>query len=292
MFKNFINKNISSVNDSNTLIFAQNSNVIYKSKNNNEEIIIEKFDGIWLDVDKIKKVHSLSLPLDSVVLSHWKCCFLNCKYCADDKIDELLNVYHYDIMPFIVQLIDVGLIDKKTKIIFTCGDSTLHPEFDKLLYYFINYGMKDIVLYTSAMRHCYSVAEAMAKEVLKIIIGFDSGCPYIYEKIKGINKFDIAFSNIRKYIDFLGRGSKQIVLSYTLVKGINDNTKEIIDWFMLFKNQGVVEFSFDIDEKWYNELSGSTPAYLVDIFKFVKELSEINNLTIKFSDKIEKLLRK
>ena len=35
---------------------------------------------------------------------------------------------------------------KNTKIIFECGDATLHPEFDKLMYYFINIDMKDITI--------------------------------------------------------------------------------------------------------------------------------------------------
>ena len=243
------------------------------------------FNGLWLDIEKIK---SLVSSLDYVILSHWKCCFLNCLYCVEKKTDDLNTINHFDIMPIIEQLIDSGLINKETQIVFSCGDATLHPEFDKLMYYLTNYGMKDIVIHTSAMRHCQSIADAMIKNIVKVIVSLDSGCPYIYGRVKGINKYDIAVENIKRYLEFETPSSKQVIINYTFLSGINDNKKEVLDWFMFCRNLGVKKLSVDIEEKWYNTLD-TIPDYFEEILIFTKELSDFNNLEIEFSQRMSDL---
>lgn len=276
--------------------------------------IVDNFNGLGLDVDLLKsriKEHSsasisnncINCPyivddyskkvssLDFVVLSHWKCCFLDCVYCQDKKTDDLLTVNHFDIMPVIEQLIDSGLISKETQIIFDCGDATLHPEFDKLMYFFINYGMKNIIVKTSALRFCQSVADAISRNILQLVISIDAGCPYIYEKVKGLNKFDLMISNLKRYLEYEDKSRKHIALSYNLVEGINDNKKELIDWFMFSRNLGVKKLILDIDDKWYNNVCANIPNNLKELILFVKELSELNKFEIEFSQKIDYLYK-
>ena len=245
------------------------------------------FNGLWVDVEQLKSSFN---SIDRLILANWKCCFLNCSYCYEQKTDDLNTVEHFDIFPVVQQLIDSGLVKKETQICFSCGDATLHPEFDKLMYFLINYGMKDIVVHTSAMRFCQSIADAMISNIIKITISLDSGCPYIYEKIKGINKYDIAVANIKRYLEFEDKSSKKVILNYVLCNGVNDNKKEVLDWFMFSRNLGVKKLSIDIDEKWYNEVKNSVPYYLSELIMFVKELSDINNFEIEFTSKIESLI--
>lgn len=252
------------------------------------EIYEFDFNGLWLDIDKIKSTVS---SFDYVLLSHWKCCFLSCSYCVEKKTDDLNLIKHFDIMPIIEQLIDNGLITKQTQIIFGCGDATLHPEFDKLMYYLTNFGMKDIIINTSALRYCHSIAEAMIKNVAKIVVSLDSGCPYIYERVKGVNKFDIAIANIKRYLEFENPSSKQVIINYVLLNGVNDNKKEILDWFMFSRNLGVKKLAIDIEKKWYNQID-SIPEYLKEIISFTRELSEFNNFEIEFSSRMSSLYEK
>ena len=201
-----------------------NESIIFDYKNNvkfcpysNLGIITSKFDGIWLDIEKLKKIKSESINIINSIncpstcktceyfsvnkknendgikylyLSNWKNCYLNCSYCDFPKEEDLIKASHYDVFQSIKQLIDSKLIDVNTTIIFNCGDATIHPEFDKLLYYFINYEMKKIIINTPAMRYCESISEAIAKNIAEVIIPFDSGCPYIFEKIKEVCKID------------------------------------------------------------------------------------------------------
>ena len=275
-------------------------------------IICNKYNGIWLDIKKLNKIRSESINIINSVecpilcknceyykdnkhkdnktikylyLSNWKDCYLNCSYCDYPKEEDLIKAEHYDIFQSIKQLIDNKLIDVNTTIIFDCGDATIHPEFDKILYYFINYEMRNIIINTPAMRYCESISEAIAKNIAEVIIPLDSGCPYIFERIKGINKFDIVISNLKRYLSFEEPSEKRVILKYTILNGINDNQKELLDWFMLARDLGIKKLTIDIDKKWYNQIKTSIPQYLKELVIFIKTMSQYNEIEIDFCDR-------
>ena len=275
-------------------------------------IICNKYNGIWLDIKKLNKIRSESINIINSVecpilcknceyykdnkhkdnktikylyLSNWKDCYLNCSYCDYPKEEDLIKAEHYDIFQSIKQLIDKKLIDVNTTIIFDCGDATIHPEFDKILYYFINYEMRNIIINTPAMRYCESISEAIAKNIAEVIIPLDSGCPYIFERIKGINKFDIVISNLKRYLSFEEPSEKRVILKYTILNGINDNQKELLDWFMLARDLGIKKLTIDIDKKWYNQIKTSIPQYLKELVIFIKTMSQYNEIEIDFCDR-------
>ncbi len=296
------------------LIFTENSKISLCKRNFDEFTIISEFNGLWVDVEKIKKSIGINrssvLPnccdnccylsspkknihygLEFVVFSHWKSCFLNCVYCCEKKTDDLLSVEHFDISPVIQQLIDSNLITRETLIVFECGDAVLHPEFEKILYFLMNFGIKNVEIHTSALRYCQAVSDAIAEGIAKVVISIDSGCPYIYEQVKGTNKFDLMFDTVKRYIQIQDKTAKSVISNYTLVQGLNDNKKEIIDWFMLCRNMGFKKLSVDIDDRWYNSLE-IVPTHLKEIILFVKELSELNKFEIEFSPKMKQLSEK
>lgn len=274
----------------------------------------DNFDGIWLDVESlVEKRNNLILdfnkgiypekcsecsfnktvkkqkikPFEYLILSNWKYCYLNCSYCNAPKEEDLIKIGHYDVYNSIYELVDKKLVTQKTKIIFDSGDATVHPEFDKLMYYFINLGMQDIVVNTPAMRYCESISEAISKNICELVVSFDCGCPYIYQKVKGLNKFDIAVANIKRYLSFQLPSEKRVVLKYTIVNGVNDNQKEILDWFMLAGDLGIKKLALDIDAKWFDELKYFVPQYLKDLLEFVSNMSEYNDIEIEFCDKVD-----
>ena len=276
-------------------------------------LVQSDFNGIWLDIERLKKVKTNSIdiinsencfdvcnscshlsnekykqnqPLKYLYLSNWKNCYINCSYCNYPKEEDLIKASHYDVFNSIKQLIDNKIIDINTRIIFECGDATIHPEFDKILYYFINSDMKNIVIHTPALRYCESISTAIAKNIAEVVISFDSGCPYIYEKIKGYNKFDIAVSNIKRYLSFQEPSEKRVVLKYVLLNGVNDNQKELLDFFMFARDIGIKKLAIDIDERWYNQVKHSVPQYLKELIIFVKNISSYNNVEIEFYDNI------
>ena len=300
------------------LVFSPDDKILVCNSFNNlneKFVLYNNFNGINFDSGKLKsdiinlrnnysslynkncldclnyiKFKSTDKPFFKFIeLNHWKCCFLNCKYCRYSKTDDISQTKHYDINPVLQDLLDNNLINQYTKIIIDCGDALIHPEFDKLIYFFINNNMKNIDIYTSAQRYCHSISEAIDKKLARIFISIDSGCPYIYEKVKGSNKFDITISNIRRYLDFDDKLRKRVILTYTVVKGINDNKKEILDWFLMSRGLGIKKLFADIDDNWYDEINGFPDENLKEVILFIKELSVLNDYDIEFSSKLQKV---
>lgn len=277
-------------------------------------VIEDKFDGIWLDVNSLsnkrknfidefisgkysQKCADCSFKIlerkcnnsyiKNLILSNWKYCYLNCTYCSSPKEENLVKAGHYDVYNSIYELFNKGLITTKTNFIFEAGDATVHPEFDKIMYYLINLGVENIIVNTPAMRYCESISEAIAKNICELVVSFDCGCPYIYQKVKGLNKFDIAVANIKRYLEFQLPSEMRVTLKYTIVSGVNDNQKEILDWFMLARELGIKKLAIDIDEKWFNELKIFVPQYLEELLEFINNMSIYNNIEIKFCDKVD-----
>ena len=287
----------------NSLTFGSN-NEVKLCPYYNCGIIIKDFNGIWLDVDKITKeknsflnsglndcktcpffktIHTKSEELEYLYLANWNYCYVNCCYCDTEKVEDLIKAKHYDVFPSIQTLIDNKLVTKKTKVIFECGDATVHPEFDKILFFLMNYGFENITINTPAFRYCESIAQAIGKKIARVIVPFDAGCSYIYGKIKGINKYDIAMNTIKRYISFQELEYIGVVFKYTIIQGINDNQKEILDWYILSRDLGVRKLILDIDKKWFEAVKNSIPEYLKELLKFAKNISQYNELTIEFS---------
>ena len=295
-----------------------NNSIIFDCKNriklcpySDFGIIKNNYDGIWFNTDLYNKVktdcisdiNNNNAPINckkcfnynnnkynngqeikTLYISNWHHCYLNCKYCEYPKEEDLIKAGHYDIFPTIKQMLDNKIINQNTKVIFECGDPCIHPEFDKILFYFINYEMKNIVINTPAQRYCESVAEAIAKNIAQVVITFDSGCPYIYERVKGTNKFDLAMFNIKRYLAFQEPGEKRVILKYNIINGVNDNQKEILDWFMLSRDIGIRKLALDIDIKWYNQIKDTIPKYLKELITFAKNISDYNNIEIEFGE--------
>lgn len=278
--------------------------------------VIRSFEGIWFDFEKLNtekkrlinaiKSGNQDIPCSSceyltneilkntqelscIHIGHWKNCYINCKYCKAPKEEDLIKAKHYDIFPVIKNLINIKQITQKTKIIFECGDATVHPEFDKLMYYLVNNGMKNIIINTAGLRYCESIENAIAKNAANVVISLDSGCGYVYKMIKGLNKFDLAISNIKRYLCFQEPNQKRVILKYVLVKGINDNQKEILDWFILSRDLGVKKLAFDIENDWYKEIKNNIPQYLKELILFTEQISKYNNIEIEFYDKLTML---
>ncbi len=293
-------------------LFFDYENNVKLCPNNECKVIIKDFNGLWLDIKKInskrencinsikngiipeecKKCYNLQTQnrkefdyIKTVYFSQWRYCYINCTYCNAPKNENLIEAKHFDVMPAVQQLIDEKLFTVNTKVIFECGDACIHPEFDKLMYFFINYGVKDVIVNTPALRYCQSISDAISNNIAAVVISLDSGCAYIYEKIKGINKFDAALSNIKRYKQYEEPSQKRVILKYTMIKGINDNEKEILDWYILSKSLGIKKLIFDLEEKWFNEIKYSMPDYLKEIILFLNEISGFKEIEIEFGDK-------
>jgi hypothetical protein len=274
-------------------------------------LIKDNYDGIWIDTNSVEQMRkecteiimsdaihpackecflldnsdkTTSKALKYVYFAQWKFCSLNCTYCDFPKNDNFIETKHYDVLPTIKQMIDCGLITNETTFIFECGDACAHPEFDKLIYFLLNYECKNIIIKTAGIRFCQSIADVIAKNRGEVHISFDAGNRFMYERIKRLDKFNDVLQNTKRYLSYQLPNEKRVAISYNTLSTVNDNEKELLDWFILAKNTGIKKLSFDIDMKWYNSIRYSIPKYLKDIILFIKNMSDYNDIEIVFGE--------
>lgn len=293
----------------NTLFF-DNQNKVKFCPYFNECEAVENLDGLWLDIGAIekKRIELKNNPPDKckncslkqiasnhkskLYLANWHYCYVNCSYCKYPKQEDLIQAKHYDAYPYIIQLMEKQFLTKKTKIIFECGDACVHPEFDKIMYYFLNNEFKDIEINTPAQRFCESIAEGIARNTTKLIVSFDSGCQYIYHRIKRINKYDIAINNIKRYLQYQMPSKKNVILKYTIVQGINDNKKEPLDMFILARDMGINKLIFDIEKDFYEKSLNCVPTHIKEMMIFIKSMAKYNAFDIEFARRLNVLYEK
>ena len=69
-----------------------------------------------------------------------------------------------------------------------------------------------------------------------------------------------------------------------MLEGINDNEKEILEWFILSRNLKIKKLFFEIENTWYSKIKNSVPKYVKDIIIFVKDMADFNNISLEFGD--------
>lgn len=281
-------------------------------------ILDESFNGIWLDSDKIfkekeilrKQVRDGIIPdsckgcsflksgywdnenyFSDVLLTHWSNCNTRCIYCPAVRDNNLSDENIYNIIPILEQMVDKKLIGDFTRFSIAGGEATIYPEFDKLIYYLMELGVKHININSSGIKFCPSVAEAISKNLAEICISIDCSNAYLHKIIKCSDTFNIVINNIKRYLEYQQIGEKRVIVKFILLKGINDNNKELLDWFLLCQNLGVKKLALDLDIAWYKEISNNVPDYVKDLILFAKKMSKINNVDLDLYDRADMIYK-
>lgn len=275
-------------------------------------VLDDKFNGIWLDVDKINqekdflrlRVRNGQIPdfckgcqflkedywddskvFSHVLLTHWTNCNTRCIYCPAVRDNSLSDEKVYNIIPIIDQLYDSKMINNKTYFSIAGGEATIYPEFDKLIYHLLTLGISNININTSGIKYSPSVEQAIKENKAEIVISIDSATAYLYNKIKGTNTFHLVINNVKRYLAAQQIGEKRVILKFILIKGYNDNNKELLDWFMLSMSLGVKKLAIDIDIAWFKDFENKAPQYVLDLILFARSMAKINNLDLQLYDR-------
>lgn len=275
-------------------------------------VLDRNFNGIWLDIDKINeekqflrmKVRNGQIPdfckgcqflkndywddekyFSHVLLTHWTNCNTRCIYCPAVRDNSLSEEKVYNIIPIIDQLYDSNMINKNTYFSIAGGEATIYPEFDKLVYHLMTLGISNININSSGIKFSPSIEQAIKDNKGEIVISIDSATAYLYNKIKGTNTFHLVINNIKRYLSAQQTGEKRVIVKFILIKGYNDNNKELLDWFMLCMELGVRKLAIDIDISWFKEFDYNIPPYVLDLILFAKSMAKINNLDLYLYDR-------
>lgn len=281
-------------------------------------VLDDSFNGIWVDLKKInlsrnklrEEVRNGNIPasckgcsflredywddedyFSNILLTHWTKCNTKCVYCPAVHDSSLNDLNHYNIVPVLEQLIEAKYIDENTKISIAGGESTIYPEFDKLLYFLLDNELCNININTSGVRFSASIAEAISKHNVEVVISLDAGNACLHQRIKNTDTFNSVISTIKKYVDAQPYEENSVVVKFILLKGLNDNNKEILDWFVLCQKLGVKKLALDVDIAWYREIENKVPDYVKDLILFTKNMAKINSVHLDLYDRADMIYK-
>ena len=177
------------------------------------------------------------------------------------------------------------LIDSNAHFSIAGGESTIYPEFEKLLYYLIESGIKNININTSGIIYAPAIADAISKNFAEVVISLDCCNQLIYKAIKGVDTFNAVVGNIERYLKAEQIKEKRVTVKFIILKGYNDSIKDIFDWFVFCKDLGVKKLAVDVDINWFKETNGMLPYHVFDMICFAKTMAEKNFITLDLYDR-------
>ena len=211
--------------------------------------------------------------------SHSRLCNARCIYCSEEYSGYDRN---YDTYPIIKDLIEKGYYKAGGEATFQGGEPTLMYHFDELIHLFVENGTI-VRVHTSGIRYSETVEDALKQDKGTVVISLDSGCSATYKKIKQVDCFNKVCETIQNYTK---ANPNNVIIKYILVPGVNDNIKEIDNFFKLMKNFGVNTVALDMEVQYamkYENKNVSEHLYLlVDYFEKVAKKLDIKVITYSF----------
>ena len=247
--------------------------IIYKNFNGNIDIkdLLKKIEKVRKNVRKgifpaecegchlIKEVDEAdSLKIDFIQFSDYCLCNSRCIYCnswrtsivqEDGRVKSSVGISDsYNIIPIINILISKKLITQNTAIGFAGGEPTVYQYFEDALKLLLDFGIKQIKIYSNVIRYSEQIARGLNMGVVDLTVSVDAGTKEIHKKVKGVESYELIYENLKRYLQ-IAKNKSQIVSKYVIVPEINDLESEIEKWILKSKEIGVKKLEINLDDR-------------------------------------------
>ena len=160
-------------------------------------------------------------------IEHHSVCNLRCNYCSEIYWGGKRS--KYDVVEFISRLSQQGALNNCNQVVWGGGEPTLDKSFEKILEEIHKIAKPNIYhrVFTNSVRFSEPLAKFLKLGILKITTSVDSGTQETFKKVRGREKFNDVFTNLKKYSKI---NSSKITIKYIFTK---DNfTEKEIDSFV------------------------------------------------------------
>lgn len=223
-----------------------------------------------------------------IILNHYTHCNCKCVYCTRmkyyprDFTETSRKPDYYHVLPIIKQIYALGdsEVNKKfMKVDFQGGDLSVLDEFEDVLQFLLDNGCNDLEFTTNNLIYQPMIEKCLAANRGFMISSLDCGSRETYLKLKKVDKFDTFVENIKRYQKAFN-DKYRILLSYIVVKNINDNLEEAQKFLNLVMELDIKRIRFEID---YNDLLGykgrfEVPKHYYKIFDLFENFAQENKL--------------
>lgn len=206
--------------------------------------------------------YDASLPVSkfsSIWVNHFTCCNCACIYCVRDfYLDkkEKQSKPKYELLPIIQEMYKRDLISKEhLNVEFQGGDIGCLKEFTNLIKLFEKNSNTEYVINTNNIVYHPVLEKLFSENRVKMSVALDAGSRESYYKIKRVDKFNKVIENLKRYIKH-SKNPPYIMAKYIILKGINDNLKEIFSFINVIRDIGIKHIVVSID---YNDIMNLLP---------------------------------
>ncbi|MCR5261200.1 MAG: radical SAM protein [Candidatus Gastranaerophilales bacterium] len=173
-----------------------------------------------------------------ITVFNWAHCNASCFYCSvhSNFCETVKKSDEYDALPIIEKLSDEGRLTSDTFIAFMGGEPTMLEEFPQILKMLLDKNCRIEVL-SNGIKYEPEISRMLqAENNNNICISLDCGCRESYKKIKRVDKYNEVLQTVKRYIDEAGDKSNRLRLKYIIFPNVNDNKKEIDNFFKVCQN--------------------------------------------------------
>ena len=238
----------SEFNEAENIDYSQKQNEMLKIINSEEIKNYKCKDCCYVKENNNSLINS---KYKLIVIRHWTACNCDCIYCNIKGMGSGI-LPKYNPYGIIKKLYENNLIDKENlEVHFQGGDIGVLKEFTQLVELFEEYGYKRIDFCTNNIIYQPIIERIIAKNKGTLSLSLDCGSKNTYLKIKQVDKFNKYIENLKKYINCT-EYKNSIIVNYIIVKGINDNKKEISKFLNLMEKIGVSNVGLRLDYNYAN----------------------------------------
>jgi len=192
----------------------------------------------------------------SVYLSSFSICNLACRYCFVylREFTEVSNVAGYPLLPVFRQMIEQGHLDKHAYIEWGGGEPTIVKDFAELMRLLMEQGYEQQI-HTSSVKYSPELEQGLRSGHVRAVTSVDAGTRETYLEVKGRDRFDIVWENVRRYCASGG----DMTIKYILRKN-NSDERNVRAFWELVRQAGPrrVVITPDFRELTQNELTEET----------------------------------
>lgn len=163
----------------------------------------------------------------SVYLSSFSICNLACRYCFVylREFTEVSNVAGYPLLPVFREMIEKGYLDGHAYIEWGGGEPTIVKDFAELMRLLMQHGYEQQI-HTSSVKYSAELEQGLRTGHVRAVTSVDSGTRETYLAVKGRDRFETVWENVRRYCASGG----DMTIKYILRKNNSDERNVLEFW--------------------------------------------------------------
>ena len=166
---------------------------------------------------------------------------------------------------------------KFSKVDVLGGEPTLYRQFEEALNYFLNFGTKQIYVFSNIINYSEAIEKGIKDGVIILTVSIDAGTKDIHQIIKGVNSYDDVYNNLTRYNSYK-KFPNQVISKYVIVPGYNDDANEISLWIDKSKQIGINKLILNADNRIFEQECDKNIIYKLKELSdfFVKKVNDYN----------------